>query len=302
MECVPHLSRQGQGTKRRLPASNLEDEVVVRASNLGPSHYGVHFLIRHWVSLAITRRSFSLLGKASALATKCRITLDQILCGENDFPLQATGVHRDMQFLQQVMLKPARLQVTSGDRLQWSDLPKDLLQAIGCSDDNPPHQNPDNRWICVREMKCGKTQFCVSNAFDRDIASWTDMEAVWRANQQAVIDLWIPPKEEIKYIKALIQQMSLHKEPGIHTVPTRIPATKVRLASKKIQDAQLLLHLAIVNLDHAYGTVEYLLSHEETMPPKPTSDEIEETSFWENLEPFEWTGEFDDLLGTFQDF
>lgn len=92
-ECLPYVSKQG---KKRLrsdkeeQASDASDkndgECVLAGSDLskfGSQHYGLNFIIRSWVAQAFRRRSFKLLHRATALAIKNDINMDQILCGRN---------------------------------------------------------------------------------------------------------------------------------------------------------------------------------------------------------------------------
>ena len=69
----------------------LEESLLVSATSLGPSHFGLRHLIRTWVAFAIKRRSFSLLAKASTLAAKTGVTMDNILCGEDDDSASSTS-------------------------------------------------------------------------------------------------------------------------------------------------------------------------------------------------------------------
>jgi len=119
--CVPHVSRQGQGSKKRKRRKQSEDDdttTTTQVKNLventflkknktfldvGGSkgrkggaagatprrHYGLYHLLRQWISLAFTRRTFRLLQLVSKLAIKNGISMDQILCGK-DNPIEWT--------------------------------------------------------------------------------------------------------------------------------------------------------------------------------------------------------------------
>jgi hypothetical protein len=55
LACTPHVSRQGQGPKKRRKKeasgndreNTIEAAVVEQTSKLGSNHYGLHFVIRH---------------------------------------------------------------------------------------------------------------------------------------------------------------------------------------------------------------------------------------------------------------
>lgn len=66
------------------PKTGIEENLSVSATSLGPNHFGLRHLLRTWVAFAIKRRSFSLLAKASTLAAKTGVTMDNILCEEDD--------------------------------------------------------------------------------------------------------------------------------------------------------------------------------------------------------------------------
>ena len=76
------------------PKAGIEENLSVSATSLGPNHFGLRHLLRTWLAFAIKRRSFSLLAKASTLAARTGITMDNILCGEDDSVSAAAAAHR----------------------------------------------------------------------------------------------------------------------------------------------------------------------------------------------------------------
>merc|ERR1719478_1792327 len=119
--CIPHVSQQGRGRKKRRknksetreedaegPSSGsaftalarrpkkqratstqaTEDVLYKSLGSLGSTinrnHFGMKFLIRSWVSFAIRRRSFTLLSRAGTLATKLGLSMDDIMCSDAD--------------------------------------------------------------------------------------------------------------------------------------------------------------------------------------------------------------------------
>ena len=58
------------------------------------NHYGLQCQIREWISMSLARRSFALLAKASALANRCGIHMDRILCGMCGVAHESEPSHR----------------------------------------------------------------------------------------------------------------------------------------------------------------------------------------------------------------
>jgi len=81
-ECIPRVSRQGQGPKRRK--IRTEDETIVRSLPMEAHHYGIRYLVYSWTSFALTRKSFRLLARASTLAAEGNISMDEVLHGRKD--------------------------------------------------------------------------------------------------------------------------------------------------------------------------------------------------------------------------
>ena len=143
IECLPRVSRQGQrkkvrpgtcrkragteceGTDNELdvddgPKDNIVENEMMRSisGQLGPTHFGLHLILRQWISFAITRRSFSLMAKASILAKKSGISMDRILCG-TDLPKEwsvppTSYQYPPMDFLRDIVVDTQSEQVVAG--------------------------------------------------------------------------------------------------------------------------------------------------------------------------------------------
>lgn len=316
LDCVPHVSRQGQGPKRRKTRAQacentIEAEVVEQTSKLGSKHYGLHFVIRHWVSIAMTRRSFSLLDRASSLACRCGITMDQVFCGESDFPVAAMSMdgNRAMSFLPEMILKPSLEQEDLGAPLLLTEVPNDMLQAIDCLP--TATRGPETRWILIREMKCGVSRYYVSTAMQRDIASLAQVQDTWKANEKEVNDLWLPTEEKPKFSRGFNQQIAIHKDPFTQPKPTSIKNTKICLAEGNKVEVDCCLCLKIVSLDQAFLSIEYYTPVEsqevassgaskrrrQSEPEQPFADMTFLDSMLDELEA---TGELDELMSGFE--
>ena len=315
LECIPHVSRQGQGPKRRYKKArarseqfneeSLEAEVVEHTSKLGANHYGLFFVVRHWVSFAFSRRSFSLLARATSLACRCGITMDQILCGINDFPTSATSIDgsRMMSFLPDMILKPSNEQQVGGRPLLLSEVPIAMLQAIDCRPDTL--RDPEARWICIRELRCGASRYYVSRAMQRDMASWEKVQETWNANKMEVNDLWLPKEEKPKFTRGFNQQIAIHKGPHTQPKPTSIKGIKIRLGRERVVEVDCIMCLNVVNLDHAFLSTEYYVNETPEAASKDQSDAdpFGDFAFLDSMmDELEATGELDDLLQGFEGF
>ena len=126
VECHPHVSRQGQGTKKRKRALEKQQESVTEttmykvSATLDKNHYGLHHMIRQWFSYAFTRRSMNLLQKASALASRCKLSMDEIFCAKS-LPA-GWPAEQPMNFLPNVVAKDSEHQITHGPLLRWEEL------------------------------------------------------------------------------------------------------------------------------------------------------------------------------------
>lgn len=316
LKCVPHLSRQGHGRKERRPhraadeqvctkkakVERLEDDVSNHTWKLGPGHYGLHYVIRLWLSYALTRRSISLLGKACGLASKSGITMDELLSGEHPFGDDSTS------YMEKILLQPVAKQVVVGPRILLEELPMDLRQAMDLCN-HPPglgeRINRDDRWIIVSKRVRGIMQFYVSAAFERDIVSWETINKTFKENKKAVKDLWLTGMDEhLKWTQGWIHQVSLHNVQGIAPCATRAPAAKLRLAVGEVVEVECLACLKIVNLEEGYICNEYFRPREEIQSSsKPITTEggteADNTpsaeSLWDSLDEFLWTDDLEEL-------
>lgn len=289
-----HEQEDIQGVRDEDGCVNILANIAARMSIVSQEHYGLRFLIRKWVATAIRRRSFSLLSKASALAAKCNISMDMVLCGE-DSPAAHTGMQSEkkMDYLEHILLTPAKYQQVTGDRLRWSEIPKPLLDATRCSltensnasvmngikmdpwckmsEENFFQTNIANRWIIVLDCKKGITRFFVTPAFDRSIASWSALQHVESGNNDipapVPFSVFVEPSEMKRLMKGWSHQMSLHpaanmppiasRVSGIMIKPYNIEGTVTR-ATPLLMEVDVVCCLHIVNVDHGFMFLECL--------------------------------------------
>lgn len=281
IECVPHVSLQGKGSKRRKTGSSLgvEKQFVKMSSQLSgcdPIHYGVNHIIRQWFFLSFSRRSFRLLEVASRLANRVGIDMNQILLG-NNLPkawfssttrCSAESIESSSRH---AVTFPSENQTVRGPKLEISDIPMEVWQKMRCtqlSEDDRQASTKVNlkslhsRWIFVRETRGGQARFFVSEAFERDIAPLSAIHLTWDENKQPVKELW-GPSAEPGYCNNFIRAISRYQTPQSHSAPIRSTGTKrIRLLTgEEIATDSVWFLYHIVDLDKAFSVTEFI-------PPK----------------------------------
>jgi Fungal Zn(2)-Cys(6) binuclear cluster domain len=267
--CIRHESRQGQGRNKKRARSKVSEDATIstEVGTLKPNHYGLQYLVRSWVALALRRRNFGLLARAGMIADRSGISMDQIFC-EN-------GNQRGMDFLYSLLLTPAPNQQVLGNRLSWSEIPHGMLVATGCVGATDRLNDPivADRWIWIREIRHGVSRYLVTPAFDRDIADWNLIQQTYRENDKSVVELFLNPTEIGKHTKAFAHQISLHATPDLAPRSSRM-RSKVKLKNKKggaqTAECDQVFCLAIENLDHDFTYQEYVprIPIENPTPPQ----------------------------------
>lgn len=267
--CVRHESRQGQGRNKKRARSKVSEDAAIgtEVGTLKPNHYGLQYLIRCWVALAMRRRNFGLLSRAGMIADRSGIGMDQIFC-EN-------GNQRGMDFLYSLLLTPAPNQQVLGNRLSWTEIPHSMLVATGCVGATDALNDPvvGDRWIWVREIRNGISRYLVTPAFDRDVAEWNLIQQTYRENKKSVVELFLNPTEIGKHTKAFAHQISLHATPDLAPKSSRMKSkVKIKInkrgvaaashvpgggASTTVECDQVFC-LKIENLDHDFTYQEYV--------------------------------------------
>ena len=277
IKCVARLSRQGQGPKKRQKhqqqPSNEHDEraatVTSHASEDGnlmeaftspPSssakfHYGIRYLIHSWTSFALTRRSFSLLGRASQLAAKCGVPMDDVFCTS-----RRDIINPILYGNQQEQLAPTDDQPP----LQWDGLPTLLRNLCGLD-------RIENRYIMAREAKNGNSRYLVSDKFQQDIASLWLIEQTWKANEKPVVQLFLQGQGDFdKFTKAVHYQVSRYTHPGKTPEYVRVNGLNVVFnndssssSGQGIKEMDLVYAFEIVTLEHSFYVFEFVYPRHE---------------------------------------
>jgi hypothetical protein len=218
------------GMEPAMAALQLEDEVVCKGiQGLESNHYGLHGLIRQWVSLSFTRRSFNLLSRATFLAARCGISMDDIL--SNRSPFAAMTNSKPLTFLPSSILLPKEEQDVLGPPLDLQELPWDFLQAIRV--DPRLDETTRNRWIFIRYTAFGKCRFYVSPRFEEDFAALDEIEKTWVENKHEVKDLWFATSQMVRVAEPFFNLLYLNRVPNLPVFVTRCP---LNVRMKKTQE------------------------------------------------------------------
>ena len=259
--CSRHESRQGQGRAKKRARSKISEDAALstEVGTLNPNHYGLQYLIRSWVALAMRRRNFGLLARAGMIADRSGISMDQILC-ENH-----AENRRGMDYLYSILLTPAPQQLVLGNRLSWSEMPQGLLAATGCVGATDGLTDPlvAERWIWVREIRQGVSRYLVTPAFERDIAEWSLIQQTYQENKKSVVELFLAPSDIPKHTKALAHQISCHATPGLSLSSNRMRSkvkikNKVRYGGVSSLDVDQVFCMDIQHIDLDFTFAEYV--------------------------------------------
>jgi hypothetical protein len=266
-----------------MAAMRMEDNVVSTASSaFGPHHYGLHILIRQWVSIATLRRSFGLMARASSLAAKCGISFDDIFANESPFAKMTRSP--PMTFLKDSIIKPASQQRVSGPRLQFNEIPSDLLKAVQLHV-RSEQEIEDNRWIIVRLIRHGTSRYFLSPGFEKYVATFDEVQTTWEQNKREVKSLWLEEMEVIKYSQSFTHQISSLKTPSSPCTPCKIPGGTMifhnvypdgdmsKRPQRKRIDVEFLSCMKCPDIDTMYLYVEYKPKHPTTLAFMPTNND-----------------------------
>jgi hypothetical protein len=215
-------------------------------------HYGIRYLIHSWSSFALARRSFSLLGRASHLAAKCGVPMDDVFChSRRDIinPILFGNTHHHQEAL-----------MDDKAPLQWDSLPTSLRNLCGLD------RMMEHRYIMVREAKNGHSRYLASDQFQQDIVSLWLMEQTWKANEKPVVQLFLQgPDDFDKFTRAIHYQMSRYTHPGKTPECVRINGLHVIFHDSPsapqgtiIKEMDLVYAFEIVTLEHSFYVCEFV--------------------------------------------
>jgi hypothetical protein len=209
-------------------------------------HYGLQCQIREWISMALARRSFALLSKASSLAHRCNMHMDRILSGgfqEDDCGTEHNTNCKNkkcagprMHYLLSMLLEPqSKIRIPIEDRhMLLPHFPPAFLSVIGCQNGQFFQESEiRNRWIIVRETRCGISRFFCSPAFERNVLCWAHVSQIFEDNLADIHSLIFVKDQFRRFLACNAYQIWSHSDPGMPPRPVHAPRTRVRLLSKR---------------------------------------------------------------------
>jgi len=199
-----------------MDALELEDTLVCKTitNGMGRDHFGLNFIIREWVALAFSRRSFQLLARASFIAAKMKIPMDDII--SNQSPFARATESEPMEFLARDLLLPKGQRKSFGYPIELGEVPWDLLDAVQI-DPKRATESIQNRWIGIRWTSQGTVRFWTSPLFARDFATVKEVCDVWEENRsdKEIVDLFLPKSEKGKFAQNLFNLIFVNNKPNM---------------------------------------------------------------------------------------
>ena len=243
--CTPLSSHAGEGTLSRSSSTQNfitpEDAIGSHYMNAAckhtgltlaslKHHYGLQCQIREWISMALARRSFALLSKASSLAHRCDMHMDRILTGT----LENAGPR--MYYLLSMLLEPqSKIRIPIEDRhMLLPHFPPEFLSVIGCQNGRFFDESEiRNRWIIVRETRCGISRFFCSPAFERNVLCWAHVSQIYEDNLADIHSLIFVKDQFRRFLACNAYQIWSHSREGLPPRPVHAPRTRIRLLAKR---------------------------------------------------------------------
>ena len=229
---------------------HIEDNIICKtmSQGMGKDHFGLNHIVRQWVALALSRRSFSLLARASFIASKNGIPMDDIL--SNQSPFAATTDSQPMDFLSTDILLPKSERKTLGYPVDLQEVPWDLLEAVQI-DPKRPFETIRNRWSAIRWTCHGCARFWASPLFGRDFCTEEEIGKTWEDNviDKETVDLFLPKSEHAKFAQVFVNMLFLNKEPHMPSFVTKRRLLVQKRNSTEAIEAEVIQSLKLIDLD-----------------------------------------------------
>jgi len=260
--CYNHIIQNGQNEEKICSGMNsleIEDTLICKSltNGLGRNHFGLNFLIREWVSLAFSRRSFALLGRASFIAVKMQIPMDDII--SNQSPFAAATDSEPMDFLARDLLLSKDNRKTLGYPVDLLEVPWDMLEAVQI-DQIRAAESVRNRWIGMRWTSQGTCRFYTSPLFARDFATVEEVGKVWESNNKEVIDLFMPKSEKASFAQQLFNLIFVNNRPHMGCFVTKKRFKVLKRNNPEPIDAYVISTIKFIDLDSMihYFEIQFL--------------------------------------------
>jgi len=265
-----HDSRNINGSKKNPEAEqnicagmnvlHIEDKILCGSikNGLGRDHFGLNHIVRSWVGLAFSRRSFSLLARASFVAAKMKIPMDDIVSNQSIF--SAVTDSQPMDYLATDILLPKSQQKTLGYPIDIREVPWEVLESVQI-DPNRLQESIRNRVIAIRWQANAATRYWTSPLFARDFATTAEFGQVWEENRddRETIDLFLPPSEKPKFAQNLFNIFFVNNKPHMPCFVTKDLYT-VQKRNKETIEANVIQTVKLIDLDSSihYVEIQYL--------------------------------------------
>jgi len=218
--------------------------------------------------LAFSRRSFALLARASFVASKMQIPMDDII--SNQSPFAAATDSQPMEFLARDLLSPKNERITVGFPIELGEIPWDIFDAVNI-DTNQPAESVRNRWIAIRWTSQGISRFWGSPLFSRDFATVDEVCEVFAANsgEKEVIDLFMAKSEKAKFAQGIFNLLFVNHKPNMEPFVIRneymimqrnnpVPILADVIQTMKLIDLDSMIHYIEIqmpdnNVEHLMG-------------------------------------------------
>lgn len=253
-----------------MASLEIEDNLICKSITNGMTrdHFGLHYLIREWVALAFSRRSFDLLARASFIAARMKISMDDII--SNQSPFAAATDSEPMEYLARDLLLPKSQRKTLGYSIDLLEVPWDLLEAVQINP-NRSTESVRNRWIGIRWTQQGVSRFWTSPLFARDFANVEEIGLVYETNSgdMEVVDLFLPRSEKKKFATEIFNLLFVNHKPNmdvfvvknrykVHKRNNAEPIEVDVIQSMKLVDLDSMLHYFEIQfvdrkMDHLIG-------------------------------------------------
>jgi len=258
---IPVPQKDEERLNAGMDSLEIEDNLMCKSitNGLGRDHFGLNYLIREWVALAFSRRSFSLLARASFIASKMRIPMDDIISNQSPF---ATATDSEpMEFLARDILLAKNQRQTVGYPIDLREVPWDLLESVQI-DPNRTTETTRNRWIGLRWTCQGISRFWTSPLFARDFANVEEIGKVYSANSNdlEVIDLFMPKQEKGKFAQEIFNLIFVNNKPHMGCFVVKNNYKVQKRNSPELIDVNVIQTMKLIDLDSMlhYFEIQFL--------------------------------------------
>jgi len=243
-----------------MDSLEVEDNVMCQSiRSMGKDHFGLNYLVREWIALAFSRRSFDLLARASFICAKVGISMDDVI--SNQSPFAAATDSEPMEFLSRDILLSKSERKTIGYPIDLREVPWDLLEAVHI-DPNQPSESVRNRWVAMRWTSQGISRFWASPLFSRDLATEEECARVYERNSGdfEVIDLFLPKSEKGKFGQGIFNLLFVNNKPHMDCFVVKNRIKVLKRNCKEPIEVNLIQTMKVIDLDSMihYFEIQFL--------------------------------------------